>query len=158
MPIESRLSDRKLKPLPPDPFRHQDSTIARCVLVLLFRLRATLPRERFIISPLAHSVDSLRPSDTSEGGSGADMPSTVLNRRDRPLAGDAGVERLRFLPGNRNDPGPPRQAVCTHRIQAGRRRNTLGLLEPHRSRRQCCRNAEDRLIALVGNVPLPISP
>src|SRR5205809_1319644 len=26
---ESRLSDRKLKPLPPDPFRHQDSAIAR---------------------------------------------------------------------------------------------------------------------------------
>jgi len=26
--MESRLSDRKLKPLPPDPFRHQDSAIA----------------------------------------------------------------------------------------------------------------------------------
>ena len=25
--IESRSSDRKLKPLPPDPFRHQDSAI-----------------------------------------------------------------------------------------------------------------------------------
>src|SRR5947209_8678068 len=27
-PTESRSSDRKLKPLPPDPFRHQDSAIA----------------------------------------------------------------------------------------------------------------------------------
>jgi hypothetical protein len=27
-PTESRLSDRKLKPLPPDPFRHQNSAIA----------------------------------------------------------------------------------------------------------------------------------
>ena len=26
--MESRLSDRKLKPLPPDLFRHQDSAIA----------------------------------------------------------------------------------------------------------------------------------
>ena len=26
--MESRLSDRKLKPLPPDPFRHQNSAIA----------------------------------------------------------------------------------------------------------------------------------
>src|SRR6516165_10919134 len=29
--MESRLSDRKLKPLPPDPFRHQNSAIARPV-------------------------------------------------------------------------------------------------------------------------------
>jgi hypothetical protein len=28
-PTESRSLDRKLKPLPPDPFRHQDSAIAR---------------------------------------------------------------------------------------------------------------------------------
>src|SRR3954469_9446929 len=27
-PMESRSSDRKLKPLPPDPLRHQDSAIA----------------------------------------------------------------------------------------------------------------------------------
>jgi hypothetical protein len=27
--MESRLSDRKLKPLPPDPARHQDSAIAQ---------------------------------------------------------------------------------------------------------------------------------
>ena len=27
-PTESRSSDRKLKPLPPDPFRHQNSAIA----------------------------------------------------------------------------------------------------------------------------------
>jgi hypothetical protein len=27
-PTDSRLSDRKLKQLPPDPFRHQDSAIA----------------------------------------------------------------------------------------------------------------------------------
>jgi hypothetical protein len=26
--MESKLSDRKLKPLPPDPFRHQDPAIA----------------------------------------------------------------------------------------------------------------------------------
>src|SRR5712691_9929467 len=30
-PTESRLSDRKLKPLPPDPFRHQHSAIAHAV-------------------------------------------------------------------------------------------------------------------------------
>ena len=32
-PTESRSSDRKLKPLPPDPFCHQNSAIARAVLV-----------------------------------------------------------------------------------------------------------------------------
>jgi hypothetical protein len=31
-PTELRSSSRKLKPLPPDPFRHQDSVIARRVL------------------------------------------------------------------------------------------------------------------------------
>ena len=29
LPTESRLSEREPKPLPPDPFRHQDSAIAR---------------------------------------------------------------------------------------------------------------------------------
>jgi hypothetical protein len=38
--MESRLSDRKLKPLPPDPFRHQNSAIARPVSR---SLKATYP-------------------------------------------------------------------------------------------------------------------
>ena len=35
-PTESRSSDRKLKPLPPDPYRHQESAIAPCQFCTFF--------------------------------------------------------------------------------------------------------------------------
>src|SRR5215831_11569865 len=101
--MESRLSDRKLKPLPPDPFRHQNSAIAPATHASVTeRLsRACNPWEarnrltgssRRACSRLPLVEPSLRQSTLARSGAVTGAPlvlsskqQPVLNRRAEPV-------------------------------------------------------------------------
>src|SRR5437763_12176987 len=93
--MESRLSDRKLKPPPPDPFRHQDSAIARTTsryllpprlnMIRLSPIRSTVvPNSRFTSFGLRHFALATRANQARIGPSGLQMTRPEL------LQGSAG--------------------------------------------------------------------